>query len=200
MARLPIPGSDDGTWGDILNQYLSVSLNGNGSIQTGAIASAGGELTSNKGVAGGYAGLNGSGTVPTTQLGSGSPTTSTFLRGDGAWAFTPGGGGGNQTVVQVDASMSPYTPTNPDELDVIDSSGGAVVIDLGGISPADGQLYSAYVGNVGDIGYVTTFTGTIADVSALELANRAGDSVNWPTTLPTPPGALLVAQPFQVSC
>jgi hypothetical protein len=30
MARLPIPGSDDGTWGDILNTYLSVEHNANG--------------------------------------------------------------------------------------------------------------------------------------------------------------------------
>jgi hypothetical protein len=30
MARLPKPGSDDGTWGDILNTYLSVEHNANG--------------------------------------------------------------------------------------------------------------------------------------------------------------------------
>jgi len=60
VARLPIPGQDAGTWGDILNQYLAVSLNGNGSIQTGAIAAAGGELTANKNQPGGYPGLDGS--------------------------------------------------------------------------------------------------------------------------------------------
>lgn len=30
MARLPIPGSDDGTWGDILNEYLSIEHNADG--------------------------------------------------------------------------------------------------------------------------------------------------------------------------
>lgn len=30
MARLPVPGSDDGTWGDILNDFLSTQHNGDG--------------------------------------------------------------------------------------------------------------------------------------------------------------------------
>lgn len=33
MARLPQPGSDQGTWGDILNDYLSQSLNTDGSLR-----------------------------------------------------------------------------------------------------------------------------------------------------------------------
>lgn len=34
MARLPIPGSDDGTWGDILNNYLSIEHNSDGTQKT----------------------------------------------------------------------------------------------------------------------------------------------------------------------
>jgi hypothetical protein len=34
MARLPIPGSDDGTWGDILNAFLSVEHNSDGTLKT----------------------------------------------------------------------------------------------------------------------------------------------------------------------
>ncbi|MEX0748784.1 MAG: hypothetical protein WD467_03270 [Candidatus Saccharimonadales bacterium] len=33
MARLPIPGSDKGVWGDILNEFLSVELNSDGSLK-----------------------------------------------------------------------------------------------------------------------------------------------------------------------
>ena len=145
MARLPIPGSDDGTWGDILNQYLSVSLSGNGSIQTGAISAAGGELTSHKGQPGGYASLDNTGNVPLDELGN-----------------VPGGGGSTPTIVQVNAGMSPYTPTHSNELDVIDVSGGDVVIDLGAMSPVDGQLYGAYIGAGGGASYEVSFTGTIA--------------------------------------
>lgn len=41
MARLPQPGSDSGTWGDILNDFLKVELNANGSLKrAGDIAQA----------------------------------------------------------------------------------------------------------------------------------------------------------------
>lgn len=33
MARLPIPGSDEGSWGDILNDFLSVEHNTDGSLK-----------------------------------------------------------------------------------------------------------------------------------------------------------------------
>lgn len=37
MARLPIPGSDDGKWGEILNQYLSVALDADGELRTDTV-------------------------------------------------------------------------------------------------------------------------------------------------------------------
>lgn len=37
MARLPQPGSDEGTWGDVLNTYLSVSHDTDGTIKTDAV-------------------------------------------------------------------------------------------------------------------------------------------------------------------
>lgn len=36
MPRLPIPGSDGGQWGNILNDYLSVSHNADGTIKPSA--------------------------------------------------------------------------------------------------------------------------------------------------------------------
>ena len=41
MVRLPQPGSDDGTWGDLLNEYLGVSHATDGSLKTSAVSSAG---------------------------------------------------------------------------------------------------------------------------------------------------------------
>lgn len=39
MARLPIPGSDSGSWGQILNEFLSVEHNNDGTLKgTGALA------------------------------------------------------------------------------------------------------------------------------------------------------------------
>lgn len=41
MARLPIPGSDSETWGEILNDYLNVSHNSDGTLQSSAVSDAG---------------------------------------------------------------------------------------------------------------------------------------------------------------
>ncbi len=88
MARLPIPGSDEGTWGDILNEYLLTSLTSSGGIQPGAISAAGGQLTSAKGQADGYASLDGTGNVPLDQLGNvsggGGQTLMLSYNGNGA--------------------------------------------------------------------------------------------------------------------
>jgi hypothetical protein len=46
VSRLPIPGADDGSWGDILNDYLTQSLNIDGTLRTTAVQSAGGALNS----------------------------------------------------------------------------------------------------------------------------------------------------------
>lgn len=48
--RLPIPGSDNGTWGDILNAYLNVSHNSDGTIQQTAITTAGGYVKPSGGI------------------------------------------------------------------------------------------------------------------------------------------------------
>jgi hypothetical protein len=39
MSRLPVPGEDDGTWGEILNDYLSQTLSVDGQLKAGAVGS-----------------------------------------------------------------------------------------------------------------------------------------------------------------
>lgn len=39
MSRLPQPGSDSGQWGEILNDYLSQSLDGSGVLKSGTVGS-----------------------------------------------------------------------------------------------------------------------------------------------------------------
>lgn len=41
MARLPVPGSDNGIWGDILNEYLSIEHNSDGTQKTVPVAKGG---------------------------------------------------------------------------------------------------------------------------------------------------------------
>lgn len=40
MSRLPVPGSDDGTWGAVLNDYLSQSLGTDGALKDGTVSAA----------------------------------------------------------------------------------------------------------------------------------------------------------------
>ena len=98
-ARLPIPGGDDGDWGDILNNFLEVSLSSTGTLNTGAVSSAGAEMSSNKNQPSGYAGLNASTQLPVALLPAnipisnlsitGTPSSTTYLRGDGSWNSVP---------------------------------------------------------------------------------------------------------------
>lgn len=47
MARLPLPGSDDGTWGNVLNDYLQVSHDTSGHLLGSALGAGGALLASN---------------------------------------------------------------------------------------------------------------------------------------------------------
>ncbi len=88
MARLPNPGGDDGKWGDLLNDFLLVEHNNDGTLKrAAAIASA--EQTTNKGAAGGYASLDSQAMLPTTQVGGTGADGTKFLRGDRTWASVP---------------------------------------------------------------------------------------------------------------
>src|SRR5476649_2019689 len=88
-SRLPTPGSDDGTWGNILNDFLNQSLNADGTLKTSATAAAGTEMTSHKDQPFGYAGLDSSGKVPTSELGGAGADNTKFLRGDHSWVIPP---------------------------------------------------------------------------------------------------------------
>lgn len=83
MSRLPTPGSDDGTWGDILNDFLEVEHNADGTLKSsGSLAGkandnavvhlAGSEtVTGAKNFTGGL-NKNGNSVVDTSQLGAAS--------------------------------------------------------------------------------------------------------------------------------
>jgi hypothetical protein len=94
VTRLPIPGHDDGTWGDILNDYLSVEHNSDGTLKKAADIQAAkdtataaqqtatsaqttansAEQAANKGQANGYAPLDGARKIPSANLPAASPT------------------------------------------------------------------------------------------------------------------------------
>jgi hypothetical protein len=67
MSRLPSPGGDAGQWGTILNDFLSVAHNTDGTLKDAALIT-GAEQATNKGAASGYAPLDGSSKVPLANL------------------------------------------------------------------------------------------------------------------------------------
>lgn len=68
MAHLPTPGGDNGNWGDILNDFLTTSHNGDGTLKTSAVNASGGQGPVG---ANGASGLNGS----RIYTGTGAPST-----------------------------------------------------------------------------------------------------------------------------
>ena len=68
MTRLPKPGGDSGNWGTILNDFLDVAHNSDGSLKTASVSAAGAELKANKNRPSGYASLDSTGNVPSNQL------------------------------------------------------------------------------------------------------------------------------------
>lgn len=109
MTRLPVPGSDGGTWGSILNDFLSVSHNSDGTLKTSAVSSSGAELASHKGVANGYAPLDANAKLPTANVPVAVPPVALT---DAATIATDASLG-NHFRVTLAGSRTLGNPTNP---------------------------------------------------------------------------------------
>lgn len=107
MARLPKPGSDDDIWGEILNDYLNVAHNSDGTLDASAVTNAVSDATtSSKGkvrLAGDLAGTASSPSVTGIRgiSVSGTPSAGQVITAssstDASWE-TPSGGGGDPVV------------------------------------------------------------------------------------------------------
>lgn len=98
-------------------------------LGTGAAQAAQGsaaEYTSNKNQNNGYAGLNGSSLLTLTQMGTGTPTSSNFLRGDGTWTAPTA-----TVVTAVSTKTGAYTiVAATDDVILADGAGGAFSVTL----------------------------------------------------------------------
>ena len=162
MARLPTPGGDDGDWGDVLNGFLEVAHNTDGTLSSSAVASA---LPN---------------PIPTTNLGSGTASSSNFLRGDGTWAVPSGAANATTStpgLVQLDGDLG-GTATSPTVTGIqgneiatgTPNNGQVLTYNTGTSKWTATTLASAPVTNVfGRTGAITAQTGdyTAAEVGAL---------------------------------
>ena len=99
--RLPIPGSDDGTWGEILNSFLEVSLNADGTLIPSAIQQAGGVTSVN-----GKAAISGSLTLNASNIGALPSTTKLAGLADTSSAA----GASDGQVLSYDSSSNSWVP------------------------------------------------------------------------------------------
>lgn len=181
MPRLPIPGSDDGQWGLILNDYLSSSLDAQGNIKNAALSGAGAELTANKGGANGYAPLDGTGKVPPVNLPAGNAGT---LAGDSDVSIA--GPMPNQILAYNGSAWANTAPI----ISSVAGKTGTVTLDESDITNLTSDLANAVnkgslILNVKDYGA----NGTGGDDSvAIATAISAAAGMTYGSTVYFPPG------------
>jgi|GEM_PF-3230053 len=199
MARLPTPGGDDGTWGDVLNSFLAVSHNADGSlVRDGDITAAKakadtavqqvngksgtnitittsdiGAINSAKlGVANGVATLDSNGLVPTSQLPAGS------------------GGGGAVDSVNGQTGTVVLTANDIDGLADVATSG-----DYADLTGKPSLSTVATSGAYSDLTGKPTLATVAASGSYADLSNKPDLSVYAPKASPTFTGTVTVPSP-----
>ncbi|HVS58531.1 MAG TPA: hypothetical protein VHD60_02200, partial [Candidatus Saccharimonadales bacterium] len=158
MTRLPTPGGDDGNWGTILNDFLSVSHGSDGGLATSAVSAAGAEMATNKNQANGYAGLDGSGLIATSQL----PGLGAYL-GLYSGSMSVGSGSSNIQAVTFDGitaqlgsdSLS-WDSGTPGQVTILQTgvysiTAGVYWQDTGATGPLTVQILSSCEFNIADI-------------------------------------------------
>jgi len=160
-ARLPTPGSDDGTWGEILNEFLSQSLNASGGLNDGIVGTA--QLSDDAVTTPKLA----DGSVATAKLlSSNSPSDGQFLTYSATDGLTWMTSSGSGSVPDADGSTKGVVQLAGD-LGGTGTSATAPVISDGAITNSKlgaGAVTTAKIGN----GAVTTTqiaSGTIVDAN-----------------------------------
>ena len=145
--RLPVPGSDDGTWGTILNDFLGVSLNADGTLQPTALTQAGGVTSVNTVTP------NSSGAVTLTASNVGALSTNTKL--SSLADTSAAGGAANGQVLTYNSTTNTWVPST------VSSS---MVSNATGSTPGLVQL-------AGDLGGGTAGSATSPQVTSTHLAS-----------------------------
>lgn len=154
MSRLPVPGSDKGTWGDILNDFLNQAHNSNGTV--------------NK--------------LQSTTVSATAPTTGQVLRYTGG-AWTPSGGSKTVTgaytvatsdnVILADATTAAFTVTLPTAV------GFSGRFTITGISSGNNVVTVATSASQTISGASTVTVGTQASGASYSSVDVVSDGANW---------------------
>ncbi len=208
--RLPTPGQDDGTWGNVLNSFLAVSLNTDGTLVPGAVTTAGAYSKPSSGIPGTdianatitNANVSASAAIARTKLDSSTQASLTLA--DNApttlAALTDVAGAGGATNTQVltySTSTSKWGPATVSGSVVGDASTSAKGIvqlanDLGGTATAPtvpglaNKINSSVATAKGDV-LVATASATVSRVAVgtnnqvLTADSTQATGVKWAT-------------------
>jgi hypothetical protein len=126
MARLPTNFSDDDVWGPILNEFLLVGHNSDGTVKNDGHSHTGATISALD------AGDTTSGTFAAARMGSGTADATKFLRGDRTWQVPDLSGGGWIRYGSTEAPSKPIvdavttTPTPTTQFGYYKQIGGTV--------------------------------------------------------------------------
>ena len=164
MARLPVPGEDNGVWGTVLNEYLAVAHNDDGTLKnTGLLASKANDAdvvhTANNETIGGVKTFSSPPTVPAPAAG-GDAANKTYVDSQVPASSALVHTTGDETVAGVKTfTVSPIVPT-PTQSD--QAATKAYVDSLAVNNPWQFNVKSAPYNAVGD--------GTTNDTAAIQAA------------------------------
>lgn len=177
MARLPIPGSDVGKWGGILNDYLSVEHNADGSLKrawdiydakTKANAA---QPAGEKGQAGGYAPLDSNSRLPVANLPivvsntSGTNTGDQDLSGLVPKTMTVNGQSLSSNIVLTKSDVGLSNVTNDAQLKVADLDIDSSMAGNSDTKVSSQKATKSYVDNT-----IAVHQTTMSSVTGLQLA------------------------------
>lgn len=108
------------------------------------------ETLADEGVPGGIPSLDGSALIPTTQLGTGAASATTFLRGDRVWSVPAGGSAGIRDFIVWMSSGTLALSNTPSGITEIAST-FRLRVDLTGLTDARALCRVATVGSAGTV-------------------------------------------------
>lgn len=166
MHRLPTPGSDDGTWGDILNDFLSVEHNADGSLKD-AVRDTNLSITPDGG------GQNGVQIVA-------NPSVNSIV--SGGQANTVAGGGITGSANKISGVVNYSTISGGYDQDIQATSVGAITVGGGAhhriTGTADHATISGGSLNTISSSHYSTISGGTAHIVSADAATVAGGNGN----------------------
>ncbi len=184
MPRLPIQGQDDGVWGDILNEYLSVSHEATGEVKTTAIEA----IVNNMSIAGATGPIGPTGPIGATgaqgATGVSGNTGATGVSGlDGATGAT--GAQGATGIQGIQGIQGPQGATGPTPSSINDITGLQTALD---------NLSNAIITITTNLQTDTDYTLVLSDAGkCIEMNSSAPHNLQVPanSTVAFPTGTVI---------